>query len=260
MSYLTDFVELVDDVPREMKTIMSSIRKLDTEASDVSDLIDKKSKKFFREGKHSQQPQRKAQQIEEVKAEYERAKGLCEEKLQLAGGALDMIERVCKYLDSKVNDFRAELEASHPDLTVKLEKRSLDLDHHYEEVDEDDDDRYAAYTPTTTASTTSQRRTATEAASSGLRERSTRKKTSATAAATYEEEPAPAAPAEAAATTEETYCVCKGPSYGQMIGCDDDNCPIEWYHYKCVGLTEEPKGDWYCFLCTERRKREGLPV
>ena len=37
-------------------------------------------------------------------------------------------------------------------------------------------------------------------------------------------------------------------------------CPIEWYHYKCVGLKEEPKGDWFCYICTERRKKEGLPV
>jgi inhibitor of growth protein 3 len=24
------------------------------------------------------------------------------------------------------------------------------------------------------------------------------------------------------------YCICHGPSYGEMIGCDNDNCEIEW--------------------------------
>eukprot|EP00045_Choanoeca_perplexa_P012501 m.136688 g.136688 ORF g.136688 m.136688 type:complete len:255 (-) comp16031_c0_seq5:2018-2782(-) len=254
MSYLNDFVELVDAVPHEMKATFSQITKLDTEAADCAEIIDKKSKKFFREGKHSQQAQRKTQNVAEVQAEYDRAKGLAEEKMQLASGALDMIERVCKYLDGKLVDFREELEASHPDLTIKLEKRSLDLDQQYEEVDDDDDDRYSSYTPAAT-----NKRTASEATVSSTRERSVRRK----ATTAYEEEPPPpaaAAATEAAAASDETYCVCKQGSYGQMIGCDDDKCPIEWYHYKCVGLTEEPKGDWYCYICTERRKAEGLPV
>lgn len=24
------------------------------------------------------------------------------------------------------------------------------------------------------------------------------------------------------------YCTCRGPSHGEMIGCDDDECPFEW--------------------------------
>jgi len=24
------------------------------------------------------------------------------------------------------------------------------------------------------------------------------------------------------------YCICHGPSYGEMIGCDNDHCEIEW--------------------------------
>jgi hypothetical protein len=141
MSYLNDFVELADEVPNEMKSVFMQITKLDTEASGGStmmarfavdaltftcrtacaDIISKKSKKFFREGKHSQQQQRKEQQVAEVQSvrvcdwmcldilkpsvlgvcamiepsictqEYDRAKGLVEEKMQLASGALDTV-------------------------------------------------------------------------------------------------------------------------------------------------------------------------
>lgn len=35
---------------------------------------------------------------------------------------------------------------------------------------------------------------------------------------------------------EPTYCFCKNISYGEMIGCDNSDCPIEWFHYGCVGL------------------------
>jgi inhibitor of growth protein 3 len=37
-------------------------------------------------------------------------------------------------------------------------------------------------------------------------------------------------PAEGADGDEdgERYCVCNGPSYGEMIACDDRNCIHEW--------------------------------
>ncbi|XP_068602038.1 inhibitor of growth protein 1 [Brachionichthys hirsutus] len=48
---------------------------------------------------------------------------------------------------------------------------------------------------------------------------------------------------------EPTYCLCEQVSYGEMIGCDNDECPIEWYHFSCVGLHHKPKGKWYCPKC-----------
>ncbi|XP_013882813.1 inhibitor of growth protein 2 [Austrofundulus limnaeus] len=48
---------------------------------------------------------------------------------------------------------------------------------------------------------------------------------------------------------EPTYCLCEQVSYGEMIGCDKDQCPIEWFHFSCVGLTYKPKGKWYCPKC-----------
>ncbi|KAA8911656.1 inhibitor of growth proteins N-terminal histone-binding-domain-containing protein [Sphaerosporella brunnea] len=51
------------------------------------------------------------------------------------------------------------------------------------------------------------------------------------------------------------YCICQQVSYGSMVGCDDKDCPYEWFHWGCVNLTEEPKGKWYCPACTERREK-----
>lgn len=48
---------------------------------------------------------------------------------------------------------------------------------------------------------------------------------------------------------EPTYCLCNQVSYGEMIGCDNDECPIEWFHFSCVGLNHKPKGKWYCPKC-----------
>lgn len=48
---------------------------------------------------------------------------------------------------------------------------------------------------------------------------------------------------------EPTYCLCDQISYGEMIMCDNDLCPIEWFHFQCVQLTTKPKGKWFCPKC-----------
>ena len=42
-----------------------------------------------------------------------------------------------------------------------------------------------------------------------------------------------------------------------MIGCDNDDCAIEWFHFACVGLNPnaEVKGKWICPPC---RRKEAL--
>merc|ERR1712142_1370249 len=54
---------------------------------------------------------------------------------------------------------------------------------------------------------------------------------------------------------EPTYCLCHQVSYGEMIGCDNNDCLIEWFHFGCVGLTTKPKGKWYCPKCFGERKK-----
>ncbi|XP_076904364.1 PHD finger protein ING1-like [Bidens hawaiensis] len=54
---------------------------------------------------------------------------------------------------------------------------------------------------------------------------------------------------------EPTYCFCNQVSYGEMVACDNPDCKIEWFHYGCVGLKEQPKGKWYCSDCSGMQKR-----
>lgn len=60
---------------------------------------------------------------------------------------------------------------------------------------------------------------------------------------------APAVEEVAIDPNEEVYCYCRRVYFGDMIGCDNDDCPIEWFHFECVGLSEQPKGKWYCPDC-----------
>ncbi|KAL2311350.1 hypothetical protein Nmel_003051 [Mimus melanotis] len=55
---------------------------------------------------------------------------------------------------------------------------------------------------------------------------------------------------------EPTYCLCHQVSYGEMIGCDNPDCSIEWFHFACVGLTTKPRGKWFCPRCSQERKKK----
>ncbi|VDM42921.1 unnamed protein product [Toxocara canis] len=57
-------------------------------------------------------------------------------------------------------------------------------------------------------------------------------------------QPAPTLPAD-----EPTYCLCEQISFGEMIGCDNEKCLVEWFHFECVQLKVKPKGKWYCPMC-----------
>ncbi|EMC99819.1 hypothetical protein BAUCODRAFT_119391 [Baudoinia panamericana UAMH 10762] len=52
------------------------------------------------------------------------------------------------------------------------------------------------------------------------------------------------------------YCYCKKQSYGNMIGCDNENCKLQWFHWSCVNLKSEPQGEWLCPDCSKLPRSE----
>ena len=45
------------------------------------------------------------------------------------------------------------------------------------------------------------------------------------------------------------YCLCNKVSSGEMIACDNLECPKEWFHFQCVSITRAPRGKWFCQSC-----------
>ena len=44
------------------------------------------------------------------------------------------------------------------------------------------------------------------------------------------------------------FCVCARGFEGQMIGCDNRNCLIEWFHFECVGLLQAVRGSFHNYF------------
>ncbi|CUM66827.1 uncharacterized protein PRCAT00004511001 [Priceomyces carsonii] len=55
-------------------------------------------------------------------------------------------------------------------------------------------------------------------------------------------------------SNEPTYCYCNQVSFGEMVGCDGDDCKREWFHLPCIGFKNPPKGKWYCDDCLVKMK------
>ncbi|KAF9034826.1 Phd domain in inhibitor of growth Family, member 1-like protein, partial [Panaeolus papilionaceus] len=52
---------------------------------------------------------------------------------------------------------------------------------------------------------------------------------------------------------EEDYCTCRGEGWGKMIMCEEEGCDPQWYHMRCVHISNAPRGKWYCPTCKAKR-------
>ncbi|KAH7912977.1 hypothetical protein BJ138DRAFT_1226481 [Hygrophoropsis aurantiaca] len=50
---------------------------------------------------------------------------------------------------------------------------------------------------------------------------------------------------------KELYCFCQKLSYGEMIACDNPDCPYQWFHLPCVNLKQPLPERWFCAECTK---------
>ncbi|KAL3812391.1 hypothetical protein ACJIZ3_013659 [Penstemon smallii] len=177
--------------------------------------------------------------------------------LKFSGDALDEQKHAIRIADEKV-----ALAVQAYDL---VDTHIQQLDQYLKKFDEDlrraeRDNLAATGSPPTPDNNT-------KAGRSGETSNRGRKKTrlAATASASASASASPAATPAGNSTTmeldlpvdpnEPTYCFCSQVSYGEMVACDNPDCKIEWFHYGCVGLKEQPKGKWYCSDCVGTRRR-----
>ena len=52
---------------------------------------------------------------------------------------------------------------------------------------------------------------------------------------------------------EKPWCFCKNERSVRMVGCDAEDCPIQWFHVDCVGFKKEEDFSelWYCEECNK---------
>ncbi|CAJ0607357.1 unnamed protein product [Cylicocyclus nassatus] len=122
MFFLDDFLEMLDELPAELRERCTEMRHLDMQveaglAQNRQALIE-----FFDRGSQLTEEQ-KQQQYQELQKEYDRLRVLGEMKVSLAERMQEVLEAYMQYLDKEKTHFKYELEADNPGITEIIETR-----------------------------------------------------------------------------------------------------------------------------------------
>ena len=55
---------------------------------------------------------------------------------------------------------------------------------------------------------------------------------------------------------QDIWCYCRKGESGTMIVCDNQACPIQWFHAVCLHSKKIPKGKWLCPECNRKKVKK----
>lgn len=265
-SYLDDFLDQIEPLQASTKSTFSDIRHLDDRVDTIFEQAQAAADESVRRATSKVAIESVRRQYHEFIHLQASAKEFSDKKINLAADARDSIVNVIADLDEKLIEFEAQLKkdgrwpgAPLPQPLPQADKPPLPP--------------RPPEPPVPTKSTLKTRRKepippnpATPRAAALAAARAG----SGTVKATDDAEDVEMGPiklekvmkeeavAVAVSNADTTkYCTCRRVSLGNMVGCEGKNCAIEWFHFECVGLKEEPKGAWYCSQCSEKKRKTG---
>eukprot|EP00056_Hartaetosiga_gracilis_P019906 m.16570 g.16570 ORF g.16570 m.16570 type:complete len:240 (+) comp8023_c0_seq1:96-815(+) len=232
--FLDDFLELVEELPSEMKQRFTELRRLDSLYQAHLQRGEERQSEFFESATKSQSKANLQEMCQPILKEYHHARRVLKDKRSLIKKTREMMSRILDHLGSQLKEYEQELESQTQGTTADLKERSILLDSEtipYHEFP-------VKGGRVKLSARVSQR-------SSVHPQKKKKMATAPEQTPIIEEE-----------NSGEVFCYCKQGSFGEMVGCDNDNCPIEWFHYQCVGLTSAPQGSWFCPECRGNMKKK----
>ncbi|XP_034472588.1 inhibitor of growth protein 5 isoform X2 [Drosophila innubila] len=271
--YLENYLDGLESLPTELERNFKLMRKLDDRAQTAMKSIDSHAKDFMRKltaenGAMSEEDRK--ERLEDIKALFGKAKEYSDDKVQLAIQTYELVDKQIRRLDNDLARFEGEIQEKASSTRAKSEeavakkggrKKTKDAKATGKKkrtASSDEETGRGGGNHSNSASGTNLNTSS--SAGQGSKKKKSKKaadvddseKESSHTAATHPSDvmDMPVDP------NEPTYCLCHQVSYGEMIGCDNPDCPIEWFHFACVGLTTKPKGKWFCPKCTQDRKKK----
>lgn len=223
-TYLETYLESIGTLPTEIKRNFTLIKELDQRTKETHKAIEEASAECLRNTSSSSVAKRKEAR-DQVRQLYAKCQEYADEKVSLAMQTYELVDKHIRRLDVDLRKFEHELESqAHRPSPGRPSKRKAGA--HVESP-------------------------ATKKRVAGG---SDRKKNGGFVP--------PASPARRPPSlsvsldmpidpNEPLYCFCKRVSFGEMVGCDNPECRVEWFHFECVNLTQSPKGRWLCPECVK---------
>ncbi|KAI8466114.1 MAG: hypothetical protein J3K34DRAFT_434758 [Monoraphidium minutum] len=234
-AYLKKYVDRVHDVPPQLQRLFKLIRDLDERVVALQAAVEDKCRASLASAAPSKKQRAKAEAAlrDEVNADMQKILSLSEEKVRIAAQCYDFVDSHIRQLDEDLRAFDGELHSDRARLGLKdgeTASKALGVEADY---------------PANAPGAVRQKRKYTRRKGTGGGEQGGGPGSPVVAAA-----PDSLAAATALAdSSEPRYCICNNVSYGEMIACDNPDCIVEWFHYDCVGISQQPKGKWYCPQC-----------
>ncbi|XP_073699028.1 inhibitor of growth protein 2 [Garra rufa] len=243
VNYVEDYLECVESLPLDIQRNVSLLREIDTKYQEVLKEVDDIYEKYKKE---TDSGQRKRLQIQLQRALIS-SQELGDEKIHVVTQMMEVVENRSRQIEAHSPCFLEPGEAERPAEKVRHDPASTSANVMPE--------RSSARRPRRQRNSES-RDTCANGALEDLGEeppqqpREKKSKSAKKKKRSKAKQEREASPVEFTIDPNEpTYCLCEQVSYGEMIGCDNEQCPIEWFHFSCVGLTYKPKGKWYCPKC-----------
>ncbi|XP_057657390.1 inhibitor of growth protein 5 isoform X3 [Diorhabda carinulata] len=265
--YLEHYLDSLEHLPVELQRNFTLMRELDSRAQGLMKNIDSLADEYLRNQKTLTSDQKK-ERLDKIQGLFNKAKEYGDDKVQLAIQTYELVDKHIRRLDNDLARFESEIQdkalnaRNQEEPTVGKRGRKKIKDGKMDKKKRPGNSSEEDSTGTIKGSKKKKQKGAGGGGTSGGTAASGAK-VAAVAEAVAAVLPGLAGIAHPSDVldmpvdpNEPTYCLCHQVSYGEMIGCDNPDCPIEWFHFACVGLTTKPKGKWYCPKCTQDRKKK----
>ncbi|XP_008193228.1 inhibitor of growth protein 5 isoform X2 [Tribolium castaneum] len=265
--YLEHYLDSLEHLPIELQRNFTLMRDLDSRAQGLMQNIDSLSDNFLRNQK-TISPEEKKEQLFKIQSLFNKAKEYGDDKVQLAIQTYELVDKHIRRLDNDLARFESEIQdkalnSRNQDEPSVGKSRKKTKDGKTEKKKRPGNSSEEDSTGTVRGTKKKKQKGAGSTGNSGSTTGSGAKAALGEATDSVSVLPGLAGIAHPSDVldmpvdpNEPTYCLCHQVSYGEMIGCDNPDCPIEWFHFACVGLTTKPKGKWYCPKCTQDRKKK----
>jgi len=235
--YLEHYLDSLDTLPEELKKNFNKMHDLDSKNKDIMVDIDCASDDYLRKVRDLSPAKRKAE-MEKIQKMFKKAKEISDDKVNIAVLTYELVDKHIRKLDSDLAKFESEM---------KEKGRLSQTESEEEEVQN----------KKKTKDKKKKGSAKEEEKSKGKKKKTTKSEQHTTPVHQFTNLPVPQEVLDMPVDPNEpTYCLCQQVSYGEMIGCDNQDCPIEWFHFGCMDLHTKPKGKWYCPKCQPMFKKK----
>lgn len=275
--YLEHYLDSLENLPVELQRNFTLMRDLDSRAQELMRNIDKLADDYMSNVK-GYPTDKKNETMTSIQRQFDKAKEYGDDKVQLAIQTYELVDKHIRKLDSDLARFEAEIQDKAISATRNVEESSQKRGR--KKIKDKEIKKKSASSEEETITKTSKKKQLKKGGAKTTSATPSSKTPSVNVVAnpTNPTSSVVSAVVETGSLTgalvgagvahsaevldmpvdpnEPTYCLCNQVSYGEMIGCDNPDCPIEWFHFACVKLTTKPKGKWFCPKCITDRKKK----